>query len=180
VVLRYVITTVIFIYPGSVFSENEETNAVQAYLPNDWYVEGSICNLSNDPLLSIEDYDHEKKAMLSRLKHFFTNLSDDGWNGYGARPIEHASYSNAVEIVRATPNSVLRLWNVFPSPNGTISFEFKERKIAAMSVGNDDFSYIAIDDEGKSIQNQLNFNVGEATAALANMCTFLGYCQHES
>ena len=117
----------------------------------------------------------EKEKMLGKLSNFFCKLNKEGWDGYNAFPIERDSYLNARKIVMDTPDSILRLWNVFPSPNGTISFEFKEREIAAMSVGNKDFSYVAMKESGDSIMEQREFNIDKAVEALIAMSNLFGY-----
>lgn len=117
----------------------------------------------------------EKEKMLGKLSNFLCKLNKEGWDGYNAFPIERDSYLNARKIVMDTPDSILRLWNVFPSPNGTISFEFKEREIAAMSVGNKDFSYVAMKESGDSIMEQREFNIDKAVEALIAMSNLFGY-----
>jgi hypothetical protein len=119
--------------------------------------------------------DTEKGKMLHQLDSFFRELSKKGWDGYNAAPIEKASYLNAREVVQETPDDVLQLWNVFPSPNGTISFEFKEKQIASMSVGNEAFSYVALSEKGESIMEKLDFNASKAADALKEMSKLLGY-----
>lgn len=116
----------------------------------------------------------EKEKILGKIFNFFCKLNKEGWDGYNACPIERDSYLNARKIVMNTPDSILRLWNVFPSPNGTISFEFKERGIAAMSVGNKDLSYVAVKESGDSIMEQREFNVDKAVDALIVMSNLFG------
>ena len=117
-----------------------------------------------------------REYMLTRLSHFLNDLSMENWDGYGAYPIERQSYANAVMVVNNTPEDVLKLWNVFPSPNGTISLEFKAREVAAMSIGNSDFSYIARSKKTrKAVKNKLNFDLQAATDALVTMSKHLGY-----
>ncbi len=120
---------------------------------------------------------HEiREYMLARLSHFFNNLNEEDWDEYGAYPIERQSYDNAVDVVNSTPAEVLELWNVFPSPNGTISFEFKAREVAAMSIGNRDFSYIARNKRSrKVVKDKRDFDARGAADALAMMNRHLGY-----
>jgi hypothetical protein len=117
----------------------------------------------------------EKENMLGKLSNFFCKLNKEGWDGCNTFPIERDSYLNARKIVINTPDSILRLWNVFPSPNGTISFEFKERKIATMSVGNKDFSYVAMKESGDCIMEHRDFNIDKAVDALIVMSNLFGY-----
>lgn len=133
-----------------------------------------IERVKNETLTFTDSYS-EKEKMLGKLSNFFCNLNKEGWDGYNAFPIERDSYLNARKIVMGTPDSILQLWNIFPSPNGTISFEFKEREIAAMSVGNKDFSYVAMKESGDSIMEQREFNMDKAVEALIAMSNLLGY-----
>lgn len=129
----------------------------------------------NSDILSFPNSYTYKKQMLNKLCDFYESLSRKGWDGYNASPIEKASYFNARKVVMSTPEETLKFWNVFPSPNGTISFEFKEKRIAAMSVGNTDFSYVAIDDSGDSLSAEREFDEYEAANALIAMSNLFGY-----
>lgn len=133
----------------------------------------STNSISSIPLQ--ENLHKERDYMLSRLDDFIKKLNTVGWDGYGAYPIQKLSYKNAVRIVKETPEEVLRLWNVFPSPNGTISFEFKAREVAAMSVGDNGFSYAAMKENEDPIMDEMDFDVNKASQALKKMSQLLGY-----
>lgn len=62
----------------------------------------------------------------------------------GDYPLEEQSYKNALAVIECTPEDVLDKWNVFPSLNGTVSFEYKAKEIIAVSVGNTHFSFVAV------------------------------------
>lgn len=133
--------------------------------------------LGNDVSAKISDESHpEKDHMLRRLSQFLVDLNSQNWNEYGACPIEREAYENAVLIINHTPEEVLKLWHVFPSPNGTISFEFRNREIAAMSVGNSDFSYVARrKQDRKAVKGKKSFDYNDAVEALRVMSIHLGY-----
>lgn len=136
------------------------------------------CSLSitSGPLSKNTDVElSERDIILSELDKIFSELSSDGWDGYGARPIEKAAYLNAVDIVKHTPGRILKLWNVFPAPNGTISFEFKDREVAAMSVGVDGFSFAAMKEDEDPIMDEMAFNALKASEALIKMSNLFGY-----
>lgn len=158
-------------------SESIETNALinQNLTGFDGIVCPAIPNIKKDKILSFTVPYSEKERMLDKLSEFFCNLNKEGWDGYNAFPIESASYYNARKVVMSTPDSILKRWNVFPSPNGTISFEFREPKIAAMSVGNDEFSYVAMTDYKEPIMGQLVFDADKAAEALMAMNNLFGY-----
>lgn len=111
----------------------------------------------------------ERDIILSELNKLFSELSSFGWDGYGAHPIEKAAYLNAVSIVKNTPENILKLWNVFPAPNGTISFELKAREVAAMSIGTDGFSFAAMKDDEDPIMDEMEFDALKASEALVRM-----------
>lgn len=120
--------------------------------------------------LKTEDNAHvERDIIISELDKIFSELSYEGWDGYGAHPIEKMAYLNAVSIVKHTPDNILKQWNVFPAPNGTISFELKARETAAMSVGIDGFSFAAMKDDENPIMDEMAFDVIKASEALIRM-----------
>ncbi len=116
----------------------------------------------------------ERDKILFELERLFTELSTHGWDGYGAYPIQQAAYLNAVSLVMNTPDKILKLWNVFPAPNGTITFEFKAREVAAMSVGNAGFSFAAMKDGEDPIMDEMEFDISKASEALIRMSNLFG------
>lgn len=148
-----------------------ETNDHTFYLPINILLDSSLKS-NYEQSESHPERDH----MLARLSEFLNQLNTENWDEYGAHPIERRSYDNAVLIVNNTPEEVLVLWHVFPSPNGTISFEFKEREIAAMSVGNTDFSYVARRrKDRKAVKGKMAFDWKAASEALSIMSKHLEY-----
>lgn len=116
-----------------------------------------------------------KNEYIKKLFSLLVTLNRDGWDGYNATPIELKSYQNACKMVMEADDNILNLWNIFPSPNGTISFEYKERKIAALSVGNNNFSYIAIPESSKPYIGKKEFKATKAAKALLDMSKLFGY-----
>lgn len=116
----------------------------------------------------------QRDTIIAELKKLFSDLSSYNWDGYGAHPIQEAAYLNAVAIVRNTPENILKLWNVFPAPNGTISFEFKAREVAALSVGVDGFSFAAMKDDKEPIMDEMAFDAVKASKALVRMSNLFG------
>lgn len=173
-VTRFVLATVIAV--GSV------TNSVEANVVQDNHLihinatkNSNPSNSKNDKVLTFSEHYSEKEKMLNKLSNYFLSLSKNGWDGYCAVPIERASYLNARKVVMGTPDDILKLWNIFPSPNGTISFEFKDKQIAAMSIGNEDFSYVAIGNSGKTLMDEHTFNENIAIDALIAISKLFGY-----
>lgn len=174
VATRFVLATVVAI---ACTSDNVEASGIS----NDGLVgvNDRVCSAKIDcgenEILTFTDSYSEKEKMLGKLSDFFCQLNKEGWDGYNAFPIEQTSCNNARKVVMTTPDAVLGRWNVFPSPNGTVSFEFKEREIAAMSVGNDEFSYVAMKDTGESLVGRFAFDAVKAAEALVAMSNLFGY-----
>lgn len=116
----------------------------------------------------------ERDAIISDLNKFFTELNYNGWDGYGAHPIQKAACDNAISIINQTPEHILKLWNVFPAPNGTISFEFKAREVAMMSIGVDGFSFAAMKDDEDPIMGEMDFDAEQASESLIKMSNLFG------
>lgn len=159
---------------GSCFSASGEVTDVEYHAPAETI---NVIFERVTPAAGRPEKSHkERDYMLKRLSHFLNDLNEENWDEYGAYPIERRSYDNAVGVINNTPEEVLELWNVFPSPNGTISFEFKAREIAAMSIGNSEFSYIARNRRNReAVKDRLNFDINAASEALAIMSRHLGY-----
>lgn len=174
VVTRFALATIVAI---ACTSDNVEESGIS----NDVLVgvDDIVCpakiDCGENEILTFTDSYSEKEKMLGKLSDYFCKLNKEGWDGYNAFPIEQTSCNNARKVVMATPDAVLGQWNVFPSPNGTISFEFKEQKIAAMSVGNDEFSYVAMKDTGESLIGRFAFDAIKAAEALVTMSNLFGY-----
>ena len=90
------------------------------------------------------------KILLKRLNDLKAQCAVDNWDGYNAYALEATSLENTEAIIKIASNDVLSHFNLFPSPNGTLSFEIKDKKVGAMSVGNTQFSYAALK-EGKAV-----------------------------
>ncbi len=125
--------------------------------------------------LSVSHVASERVCWLNKLGQFMSQLNKNGWAGYESVPIEKDSYLNACKLVMHTPDAILALWDIFPSPNGTISLEFKNKEIAAMSIGNKEFSYVAISKDKNTIKDKRAFDASEASHALIAMSELFGY-----
>lgn len=115
-----------------------------------------------------------KSKILKRLDRLYSELNTQGWDGYGAYPMETASYNNMKSLLLQLRGSQLRPWNIFPSPNGTFLLSGKGKKIASISVGNNDFSYAAIFKSSK-MTGMESFNPIRAAKVIENILSFLEY-----
>lgn len=99
-----------------------------------------------------------KERLISRLIEFKNELQQ-GWNGHDELPMEELSVSNALSAVEATASEEFSKWTVFPSPNGTILFSPTDDFIAGISIGNEEFSYAALGNQGQEIKGKEVFSV---------------------
>ena len=113
-----------------------------------------------------------KKEFVERIKGFKEGL-DFGWNGAEELPMETESVNNAIAGVEAAVPGMLRGWNVFPSPNGTVRFAASGSRTAAISVGNTEFSYAAMCGD-RVIKGRDSFSTDSFVNVLNNINTFFG------
>ena len=116
-----------------------------------------------------------KEKLLNRLDELYNSLNYNNWDGYGSYPIEKESYTNAYNIIQNSEDEVLEFWIIFPSPNGTILFEFKRDEIASVSVGNTGFSYAAMKELDNVIWGDYQYDLNKAVITLKEIVQFLGY-----
>lgn len=124
---------------------------------------GSICGcgnvvISEDLLAELNHNATVKERLTSRLKEFSSELKY-GWNGGAELPMEDMSVSNALAAIDATASEDLARWTVFPSSNGTILFSPTDDFVAGISIGNSEFSYAAIGNNGQEIKGKDKFSV---------------------
>lgn len=116
-----------------------------------------------------------RNEMIERLDNLYTTLTVPGWDGYNANPLNEKSYKIAREIIQSAPIEILSLWNVFPSPKGIISFEFRTREVAALKVYEDAIHYVALNHDGQPLMNKIGHDVREAVKILEMITDFLGH-----
>ena len=120
-----------------------------------------------------DDYEAQSK-MLRRLDVLKDSLGDN-WNGEGDIPIEEKAYNNAKTAILATPGAMLKHWRLFPNPNGTLLLSPKNKSIAGISIGNEDFSYAALASDDKQISGKEPFSEQAFKSALNQIHRILGY-----
>lgn len=120
-----------------------------------------------------KDYEVQAK-LLQKLETLKESLSEN-WNGEDDCPIEERAYNNAKSAIKGTPSAMLRHWRLFPNPNGTLLFSPKNKSIAGISIGNDEFSYAAYVSDDKQISGKEPFTVLAFKSALKQIHRILGY-----
>ena len=98
-----------------------------------------------------------------RIKNIFSfKILENNWDGYGAIPAEIESASNAVTFVSYLDEEVAGfIYDVFPNPNGTISFlwENNSKERLSLEVGNQTMSYyLKLNSQKPQIFNNKHIN----------------------
>lgn len=120
-----------------------------------------------------DDYEIQSN-LLQRLNILKSSLKSD-WNGELDYPIEEKAYNNARTAILTTPSAMLKYWRLFPNPNGTLLLSPKNKSIAGISIGNEEFSYAAFVSEDKQISGKEPFNDKAFRAALVQIHRILEY-----
>ena len=76
------------------------------------------------------------ERVLIELMEVFSEASHRGWDGYGARPLDSASFDFAIRFLNALP-STAPLPEIGADTDGEVSFDwiFSERKALTVSIG---------------------------------------------
>ena len=119
------------------------------------------------------DYEVQAK-LLQKLETLKESLSEN-WNGEDDCPIEEKAYNNTKTAIKSTPSIMLKHWRLFPNPNGTLLFSPKNKSIAGISIGNDEFSYAAFVSDDKQISGKEPFTEQAFKSALKQIHRILGY-----
>ena len=119
--------------------------------------------------LQSEIADENLINMKNRLVEF--SKLKAGWDGYGeAIPISPKAIKNTEQILTACRPSTLTEWRVFPNVNGTILLELEN---AAISIGDDGFSYW-FEADGKDFgEEYVNFSVDNVVTAIKKINSYV-------
>ena len=100
------------------------------------------------------------------------NYKDD-WDGYGAiRPLS-ACLSHALDIIDDKEFGIENLSDIYPNPNGTITFEWENgNKEIGLELGSQEFSYYARFGEHHSYNNKKQY-VAEEIDRLAEFVSYM-------
>jgi len=96
---------------------------------------------------------HKSDSLIAELKSIYIECSVDNWDGYSARAISFAVFTEAHSFLLSYP-STLPQPEIVPEPSGEIGFEwnFGENKIFAASVkGNNSIAYAGLLGAGSKI-----------------------------
>ena len=93
--------------------------------------------------------------MLERLSDF--QEYEKGWDGDDARPLSRQVVKNFKAVLQKSRDSELEGWTFFPSANGTLLLQNKERK-SGINIGTRGYSYYEIVDGEVKDENHLRFS----------------------
>lgn len=93
--------------------------------------------------------------MLERLSDF--QEYEKGWDGDEALPLSRQVVKNFKAVLQKSRDSELEGWTFFPSANGTLLLQNKERK-SGINIGTRGYSYYEIVDGEVKGENNLRFS----------------------
>lgn len=106
---------------------------------------------------------YNKSELFEKIVSFKSLVNN--WDGYNAIPLEVKSSSNAIELVSMlNDKDLMQLSDVFPNPNGTVSFEWENdsEEVLSLEIGNNTFSYyIKFSNQAPLFYNDLQINEKE-------------------
>ncbi len=150
--------------------------AVDCYTAEDMYepIFVGIESFQNELIAALGN-DYEVQAKLLQKLETLKNSLSENWNGENDCPIEEKAYDNAKNAITHTPSIMLKHWRLFPNPNGTLLFSPKNKSIAGISIGNDEFSYAVFVSDDKQISGKEPFTEQAFKSAMKQIHRILGY-----
>lgn len=102
-----------------------------------------------NPILDKYEYSESVYNSHSVKPKFIKNISAfkdllDGWDGYGAIPLMDSNYRNAISLINSIQEeSIRRITDFFPNPNGTLSVIWgnSSSERISLEIGSKTFSY---------------------------------------
>lgn len=108
-----------------------------------------------------------RKRLLDRL----SNLRIEMTNGtqLGLIPLEQRTEENVSCVINAYSGNGLNEWNLFPNTNGTLIFQLKDRRPAAISIGNEYFSFVAKAPSGERVKGKQRVSPEAIISVMKNL-----------
>lgn len=94
----------------------------------------------------------------------------DNWDGNGAHRIIPSVVEVIREVIEKTPASLLSFWRIFPDLNGTLLLTAKGKHITTLSIGVDEFSFIARCQNG-------NMDCGKRSTSSTGIIDVMALCK---
>lgn len=118
-------------------------------------------------VLSNKQCETIRQNLLFRLEELKAQPAN--WDGYGAEPLQDASYQNMLAAINNTPQEAMSHWILFADTNGTLLLTTDSDKLASVSIGNKYFSYVAMVDENHKLQGQETFTPAAFAIAISRI-----------
>lgn len=128
-----------------------------------------------DCLVTDMEADFETKTSFRRRLDYLKSTLKMNWNGENDYPIEEESYLNTKAAINSLPGRMLKYWNLFPDPNGTLLLSPKDDSIAGISIGNTEFSYAAYVSDDCQLTGKEPFSVDAFNGVIKQIHRLLGY-----
>lgn len=132
-------------------------------------------NFFADCLVTDLEADFETKTYIRRRLDYLKTALKRNWNGENDYPIEEESYLNTKAAINSLSGRMLKYWNLFPDPNGTLLLSPKDDSIAGISIGNKEFSYAAYISDDCQLTGKEPFSVDAFKGVIKQIHRLLGY-----
>lgn len=110
-----------------------------------------------------------KTLLMKRLQDVGHEMNKRG--GVGMLPLEKLSEENVKDVISRYNGRGLSEWVLFPNTNGTLIFQLKDKRKAAVSIGNEYFSYSGRTSSGDRIKGRQRVNADAIVAVMKNLET---------
>lgn len=122
---------------------------------------------SHDALIEFLNRENARKRLLDRL----SNLRIDMSNGIqlGLHPLEPQTEENVSNVIYSYTGNGLDEWSLFPNTNGTLIFQLKSRRVGAISIGNEYFSYAGKTSSGERIKGKQSVSPEAIVSVMKNL-----------
>lgn len=96
-----------------------------------------------------------KTELLDQVASLISECSKEGWDGYGALPLDPNAFSRVIELIYSLPDG-FPLPEISPEPDGSISLDWisSKRRMLSVSVGKSDrlpYAWINGTDRGHGV-----------------------------
>jgi len=143
---------------------SEQASTMEKNSNTPYYFEYNVKELTNESELSgiktpnISEKIQDKYSSTHKRLEELSNLKQ-GWDGYGALPIEDEAIRNIERVLMVSEFSDFSKWIIFPDVDGSIYLDLKsDIKEAGINIFSNRFSYF-IKDKKLAGDKNINFDV---------------------
>ena len=173
---------IVLIKPTKSLVFNNASNECRLFLPNT--IEANAINFE-EASVAFYKVNHVGQNLVQDEEKLFSRMQarsqvlaianyQNDWDGYGAiRPLSEC-LSHALDIINEEKICLNCLTDIYPNPNGTISFEWEEEdKEIGLEFGSKEFSYYTRFGDHHSYNNKKKY-VAEEIGKLAEIVSYMG------